>query len=136
MKRLLSLPALTVFFAIAALALGLWSYRQHKLDRPEWSALGRLPDWGGLWVPDRSDPKHPFGIGDPTWTPEAAQQVAPLTEAEKAGTPVNIYINCLPEGMPSFVIMTLNAAEFLFTPGRVPPLGEFDGNRLRRIYTD
>jgi hypothetical protein len=38
--------------------------------------------------------------------------------------------------MPSFVIMTLNAVEFLFTPGRVTILGEFDGNRLRRVYTD
>jgi hypothetical protein len=34
------------------------------------------------------------------------------------------------------VIHTLNALEFLFTPGRVTVLGEFDGNRLRRIYTD
>ena len=33
-------------------------------------------------------------------------------------------------------IMTLNAMEFLFTPGRVTILGEFDGNRTRRIYTD
>jgi hypothetical protein len=38
--------------------------------------------------------------------------------------------------MPSFILMTLNATEFLFTPGRVTILGEFDGNRLRRIYTD
>ncbi len=136
MKRLPLPTALAVSFAVVALALGLWVYRLHKLDRPEWSALGRLPDWGGSWVPDRSDPKHPFGVGDPTWTPEAAKQVAALTAADKAGNPVNIYINCLPEGMPSFVIMTLNAAEFLFTPGRVTILGEFDGNRLRRIYTD
>jgi hypothetical protein len=136
MKRLISAPALTVFLAVLTLALGLWSFRQHELDRPEWSALGRLPDWGGTWIPDRADPKHPFGIGDPTWTPEAAKQIAALTAADKAGSPVNIYINCLPEGMPSFVIMTLNAAEILFTPGRVTILGEFDGNRLRRIYTD
>src|SRR4051812_1469083 len=135
MKRS-SLIALAAFFAITTLALGLWSFRQHKLDRPEWSTLGRLPDWGGTWVPDRSDPKHPWGVGDPTWTPDAAKQIAELTAADKAGNPLNIYINCLPEGMPSFVIMTLNATEFLFTPGRVTILGEFDGNRLRRIYTD
>ena len=136
MKRLRLHTALTVIFALAALGLGLWAFRLHRLDRPEWSALGRLPDWGGSWVPSRDDPKHPFGIGDPTWTPEAEKQVAALTAADKAGNPVNIYINCLPEGMPSFVIMTLNAAEFLFSPGRVTILGEFDGNRLRRIYTD
>jgi hypothetical protein len=38
--------------------------------------------------------------------------------------------------MPSFIIMTRNASEFQFTPGRVTILNEFDGNRLRRIYTD
>ncbi len=136
MKSLLSRPGLAAFFAVTTLVLGLWALRQHARDRPEWSALGRLPDWGGTFVPDRSDPKHPFGVGDPIWTPAAAAQVAALTAADKAGNPVNIYINCLPEGMPSFVTMTLNAAEFLFTPGRVTILGEFDGNRLRRIYTD
>jgi hypothetical protein len=62
--------------------------------------------------------------------------VTKLKADEKAGHPHNVYVNCLPEGMPSFVIMTLNATEFLFTPNRVTILGEFDGNRLRRIYTD
>jgi hypothetical protein len=134
--RLSRLHALTIFLALLAVGLGIWDFRLHAADRPEWSALGRLPDWGGLWIPDRSEPKHPWGKGDPVWTPDAAKQIAALNAADKAGHPVNIYINCLPEGMPSFVIMTLNATEFLFTPGRVTILGEFDGNRLRRIYTD
>jgi hypothetical protein len=98
--------------------------------------LGRLPDWGGLWVPDPHDKAHPFGTGDPPWNAEAKRQIDFLKTEEKAGRPRNVYINCLPEGMPSFDIMTLNAFEFLFTPGRVTILGEFDGNRLRRIYTD
>ena len=34
------------------------------------------------------------------------------------------------------MLITHNALEFLFTPGRVTILGESDGNRLRRIYTD
>ena len=127
---------LTLLFALAAFALGAWALRLRLYDRPAWSALGHLPDWGGLWVPDRSDPKHPFGKGDPVWNPAAEKQIQALTAADKAGNPVNIYVNCLPEGMPSFVVMTLNATEFLFTPGRVTILGEFDGNRLRRIYTD
>jgi hypothetical protein len=95
-----------------------------------------LPDWSGLWTPDRSDPKHVWGVGDPPWTPEAQKQVDELKRLEKEGVPRNVYIDCLPEGMPSYVIMTLNAQEFLFTEGRVTILGEFDGNRLRRIYTD
>src|SRR2546428_13833286 len=34
------------------------------------------------------------------------------------------------------MLVTHKAREILFTPGRVPLLGEPDGNRLRRIYTD
>jgi hypothetical protein len=98
--------------------------------------LKQLPDWSGLWTPLREEGKNPFGQGDPKWTPEAQTQIDALKAADKSGVPKNIYIDCLPEGMPSYVIMTLNAQEFLFTPGRVTILGEFDGNRLRRIYTD
>ena len=95
-------------------------------ERTDWAQLGRLPDWGGLWVPDPHDKAHPFGTGDPPWNAEAKRQIDFLKTEEKAGRPRNVYINCLPEGMPSFDIMTLNAFEFLFT----------HGNRLRRIYTD
>jgi len=34
------------------------------------------------------------------------------------------------------MLITHNAMEILFTPGRVTLLGESDGNRIRRIYTD
>jgi hypothetical protein len=34
------------------------------------------------------------------------------------------------------MLVTHNSMEILFTPGRVTLLGESDGNRLRRIYTD
>jgi hypothetical protein len=34
------------------------------------------------------------------------------------------------------MLISHNAMEILFTPGRVTMLGESDGNRLRRIYTD
>jgi hypothetical protein len=34
------------------------------------------------------------------------------------------------------MLITHNALEILFTPGRVTMLGESDGSRLRRIYTD
>ena len=34
------------------------------------------------------------------------------------------------------MLVSHNALEILFTPGRVTMLGESDGNRLRRIYTD
>jgi hypothetical protein len=38
--------------------------------------------------------------------------------------------------MPAWMLVTHNALEFLYTPGRVTILGESDGNRLRRVYTD
>jgi hypothetical protein len=55
---------------------------------------------------------------------------------EKAGRPRLIFANCLPEAHPTWMLVTHNALEILFTPGRVTMLGESDGNRLRRIYTD
>jgi len=109
----------------------------------DWAALGTWPDWSGVWtpLPGTIQIKPPSGSGqwvdyEPVWTPAAARQIAALEADEKAGNPHNIYINCLPEGMPSFMLMTLNALEILYTPGRITMLGEFDGNRLRRIYVD
>ena len=56
------------------------------------------------------------------WTPDATDQVAQM--------------GCLPYGMPALMMIPHNAMEILFTPGRITILGESDGNRLRRIYTD
>jgi hypothetical protein len=102
----------------------------------EWAALARLPDWSGTWSPAADDRAFPLGRKEPKWLPDADRQVQQLKQDEAAGAPRNVYVNCLPEGMPSLILMTVNALEFLFTPGRVTILGEFDGNRLRRIYTD
>lgn len=104
--------------------------------RPQdWAALAKLPDWSGTWVPVPEDP-FPLGRNEPKWQPQAARQIEAQKAADKAGRPQNVFLNCLPDGMPGFILMTVAATEFLFTPGRVTLLGEFDGNRLRRIYTD
>ena len=102
----------------------------------DWADLAKLPDWSGVWVPDRKHRNFRFGSVRPSFTPAAAAYIAEQEELVRAGTPNNIYINCLPEGMPSNVIMSRSASEYLFTPGRVTILGENDGTRLRRIYTD
>jgi hypothetical protein len=102
----------------------------------DWARLAKLPDWSGTWSPAPDDKAFPMGRKEPKWLPDAARQVQQLKSDDAAGTPRNVFVNCLPEGMPSFPLMTVNALEFLFTPGRVTILGEFDGNRLRRIYTD
>ncbi len=132
-------PALLgCLFALAAVsAAGADAPLINPPPRPgDWANLAKLPDWSGTWTPAPDDRAFPLGRREPKWLPDAARQVQRLKDADAAGSPVNVFVNCLPEGMPSFPLMTLNALEFLFTPGRVTILGEFDGNRLRRIYTD
>jgi len=102
----------------------------------DWAALAQLPDWSGVWTPSLSDQAQRMKLDQIPWTPAAAAQISKLVAAEKAGNPKGLFVNCLPEAMPSWMMITHNAMEFLFTPGRVTILGESDGNRLRRIYTD
>src|ERR1700733_9074207 len=102
----------------------------------DWSALASLPDWSGVWTPNMTDQERRIKTDPVPWNKAAAAQIAKLEAAEKAGDPKGLFINCLPESMPSWMLITHNALEFLFTPGRVTILGESDGNRLRRIYTD
>ena len=102
----------------------------------DWADLAKLPDWSGVWNPKITDQFAQMKTNPPPWTPKAAAQVARMAAEERAGRPPPIFVNCLPEGMPSWMLVTHNAMEILFTPGRVTMLGESDGNRLRRIYTD
>jgi hypothetical protein len=102
----------------------------------QWADLAKLPDWSGVWNPKITDQDRQVKTNPPPWTPKAAAQVEKMFAEEKAGRPPPIFVNCLPEAMPSWMLVTHNAMEFLFTPGRVSILGESDGNRLRRIYTD
>ena len=102
----------------------------------DWADLAKLPDWSGVWNPKITDQFAQMKTNPPPWTPKAAAQIAHMDAEERAGRPPPIFVNCLPEGMPAWMLVTHNAMEILFTPGRVTMLGESDGNRLRRIYTD
>src|ERR1700736_2272428 len=102
----------------------------------DWAALAKLPDWSGVWTPNMSDQDARIKTDPIPWKPAAAAQIAKLIAAEEAGDPKGLFVNCLPESMPSGMLITHNALEFLFTPGRVTILGESGGNRGRRIYTD
>jgi hypothetical protein len=102
----------------------------------DWAELAKLPDWSGVWVPDQGDQNRQVTSNPPPWNPAVARQIAALNAQEEAGNPKGLFIDCLPEGMPSWMLITHNAMEILFTPGRVTLLGESDGSRLRRIYTD
>jgi hypothetical protein len=102
----------------------------------DWAALAKLPDWSGTWVPNITDQNKRIKTDPTPWTPAVAKQIETMQAEERAGRPRGLFVNCLPEGMPSWMLISHNALEILFSPGRVTLLGESDGNRLRRIYTD
>jgi hypothetical protein len=102
----------------------------------DWQGLAKLPDWSGVWTPVISDQVAQEKTNPPPWTPKIAKQIEHMYAEEKDGRPFPIIDHCFPTGMPSWMLITHNAFEILFTPGRVTILGEGDGNRLRRIYTD
>ena len=70
------------------------------------------------------------------WNAAVRPQIAQMEKEEAEGRPRFILYGCLPPGTPSWMLMSHEAMEILFTPGRVTILGDGDGNRLRRIYTD
>jgi hypothetical protein len=130
-----------VGFAVAAVGTGVSAGAAEPETNPapqpaDWAALAKLPDWSGVWTPSMSDQNARMKATPPPWKPAAAAQIAKLEAAEEAGDPKGLFVNCLPESMPSWMLISHNAVEILFTPGRVTLLGESDGNRLRRIYTD
>ncbi len=102
----------------------------------DWAKVAALPDWSGSWSPDISDQNAQIASNPVPWKPEIQRQVDHWVAEEQAGRPKGLLVDCLPHGTPSFILITHNAIEFLFSPGRVTILGESDGNRLRRIWTD
>ena len=102
----------------------------------DWANLAKLPDWSGVWNPKITDQDAQVRTNPPPWNESAAKLIARMFAEEKDGKPRLIFPDCLPEAHPSWMLITHNAMEILFTPGRVTMLGESDGNRLRRIYTD
>jgi hypothetical protein len=102
----------------------------------DWADLAKLPDWSGVWDPKTSDQNAQMKTNPPPWNERAAAEVEKMFKEFRAGKPRPLFVNCLPEAMPGWMLVTHNALEFLFTPGRVTILGDSDGNRLRRIYTD
>jgi len=122
---------MTCCFASSLTALG-----QTAATNKETAANAALPDLSGVWVPDIKDQRRQETSNMPPWNPQILPQVEHMIAEEKAGRPFLVLSHCLPHGMPSWMLITHNAFEILMTPGRITMLGEVDGNRMRRIYTD
>jgi hypothetical protein len=140
-KRIARITVAVSLFACARLAsLPVHAADQDAINPPpsgqDWQALAKLPDWSGVWTPVISDQIAQEKTNRPPWTPQVAKQIDHMYAEEEAGRPFPVIDHCFPTGMPSWMLITHNAFEVLFTPGRVTILGEGDGNRLRRIYTD
>jgi len=102
----------------------------------DWANLAKLPDWSGVWTPDIADQNAQIRTNPIPWNDRAMKLVKIMEAEEDAGNPRGLFIDCLPEAMPGWMMIMHNSFEFLFTPGRVTMLGESDSNRLRRVYTD
>jgi len=133
------IPLLALCLALAAPACRAAEPAQTLDPAPtakDWAAIAALPDWSGVWVPDVIDQGRRAKTNPPPWNDKAAREAADLVAAEQAGHPKGLFVDCLPNGMPALMLVTHNPLEFLFSPGRVLVLGESDGDRQRRIYTD
>jgi hypothetical protein len=102
----------------------------------DWAALAKLPDWSGTWVPNVRDQTQQQSSNPPPWNAKVGKEMAQAEAEEKAGKPRGLFANCVPEGLPSGMLVNHVAMEILVTPGRVTIFGDGDGNKLRRIYTD
>ena len=99
-----------------------------------WAAIGKLPDWSGVWEITRGPP----GGGapeQPAFTPDYAAKVkAYKAEEEKGGNQDSSAANCVPPGMPQIMNQPY-PMEFLFTPGKITVVIEAY-SQMRRIFTD
>ena len=107
-----------------------------KPTRADWIAIADQPDLSGVWTPGPLDKYPPGNTTEPKWLPAIKPIYERLKQLDAEGKPQNIWVDCLPEGLPSSWTQTLNSLEFLPTPGRITILGELDGNRQRRVWID
>src|SRR5207237_4575269 len=89
----------------------------------DWADLAKLPDWSGVWNPKVTDQDAQAKTNPPPWNEKAKKQIDFMFAEEKAGRPPLVFFGCFPESHPSWMLVTHNAMEILFTPGRVTMLG-------------
>jgi hypothetical protein len=72
----------------------------------QWADLGKLPDWSGVWTPLVRDQEVQVRTNPPPWTPKVSAQIIQMFAEEKTGHPRPLFVECLPEGMPSWMLMS------------------------------
>src|SRR5256885_7911349 len=70
----------------------------------DWADLAKLPDWSGVWNPKITDQDRQAKTNMPPWNDKAAALIRHQLAEEKAGRPPPIFVNCLPEAMPGWML--------------------------------
>ena len=102
----------------------------------DWIAISKLPDWSGYWIPNIRDQTSRKRTTRRRGTRRSPGRWLKRAPTRQAGKPRGLFANCLPEGLPSGMLVNHVGMEWVFAPGRVMMFGDGDGNKLRRIYTD
>ncbi|MBN8818637.1 MAG: hypothetical protein J0I80_07945 [Sphingomonas sp.] len=125
------LPAISLLSVVAFPAIATAQTLIKPATTADYTALGALPDWSGLWSPERSGRM----VSEPKYTPEAAKAAAEYKAAQGKGENLQTeQANCVPPGMPG-IMRQPYPMEVIYSPGRVTLLME-TYSQVRRIYTD
>jgi hypothetical protein len=143
-----------LIFGLLAVATLVWGQATpvpkaaHKAPTAtDWTALGKLPDFTGVWEIPLGGGAARGGAGanrtgggrgpavQPSLTPEyAAKAKAEVDARQAARAEDNLSANCLPPGMPGIMSQPY-PIEVLMTPGQVTIVVEAY-TQVRHIYTD
>jgi hypothetical protein len=75
----------------------------------DWADLAQLPDWGGIWIPKIPDQDAQVRTNPPPWNRKPAAFTGHKAAEERAGRPPPLFVDCLPEVRPSWMLITHNA---------------------------
>jgi len=127
-----------IVIAVLAFAAGALAMRNRAAppdSHPQWTALGALPDWSGVWEVDWANKR-----GSP---PKPAMKLKPEYQArldawnkgkERGENQQTQAANCVPPGLPGIMTQPY-PVEFLYQPGKVVLLTEAY-MQFRHIFTD
>src|SRR5262249_60174197 len=75
----------------------------------DWTDLGKLPDWSGVWNPKVTDQDAQVKTNPPPWNEKARKEIELMFAEEKAGRPRLIFYGCFPEAHPAWLLSTRKA---------------------------